>query len=204
MSIEIDIMNIEDKIKGLIKIINSEATLMIYSYMAIEGIATPSTLRKKLNIPKASVFRSIDLLVSCDIIVKKVLNEAIDGSKQGYTIQNSLEITNDKVITSEYYKKGGELVDKLKQSLSNFVDALNSAGKKILQENYGGKRVDIYSLIDLDLNEDIITEIFLLLSKLPRNTNYRDKISKPMSISLSVCGDLSKYLPGIYKVITTK
>jgi len=197
-------MNMENKIKGLIKIINSEATLMIYNYLVIERIATPATLRKKLNIPKASVFRSIDLLVNCGIIVKEVLDEAIDGSKQGYTIQNTLEMVNDEVRTSEYYRNGGELVNKLNQSLLNFIDALNSAGKKILQENYDGNRLDLYTIVDLEVNEKILEEIFLLLEKLPRSTSSRYKISKPMSISLSVCGDLGKYLPELLSEMSQK
>ncbi len=187
--------NIEDKIETFIKIINSEATLMIYNYLVIEGIATPATLRKQLSIPKASVFRSLDLLVNCGIIAKEVLDEAIDGSKQGYRILTPMERTNDEIRTSDYYKQGGELVDKLNESSAHFTDLLNSAGKKILQSNYDGTSVDLYSIIDLDVNAEILEEIFKLLAKLPRNSDYRNRIVKPLSISLSVSGDLSKYLP---------
>ena len=59
-------------------------------------------------------------------------------------------------------------------------------------------------LLGLVLNEEILEEIFLLLEKLPRNSSSRDKISKPMSISLSVCGDLSKYLPELLSKISQK
>ena len=60
-----------DKIKQLLKIIDTESCLLIYSYLMLFGRATPAKLREVTGISKATVFRNLALLHDAEVLAKE-------------------------------------------------------------------------------------------------------------------------------------
>lgn len=57
------------------KIINTESCLLIYSYLTLYGKTTPVELRQRINLSKATVFRSLALLTEAGIVSKEMQQE---------------------------------------------------------------------------------------------------------------------------------
>jgi hypothetical protein len=90
-----------ERIPLLTKIANTESCLKIYAYLALYGKTTPAEMRHKMDLSKATIFRSLALLSEARIITKKV-NEEIW----------------DKRFQLEYYIKEN-IVDLIKSSFSD-------------------------------------------------------------------------------------
>ncbi|MHA2141014.1 MAG: hypothetical protein ACXADD_05875 [Candidatus Thorarchaeota archaeon] len=60
-----------DKIKQLLKIIETESCLLIYSYLMLFGRTTPAKLREVTGLSKATMFRNLALLYDAEILAKE-------------------------------------------------------------------------------------------------------------------------------------
>ena len=74
-------LNLEKQIARiplLTKIINTESCLLLYSYLALYGKTTPAELRQRINLSKATIFRSLAQLTEAEIIAREVNNQVTD------------------------------------------------------------------------------------------------------------------------------
>ncbi len=66
------------RIPLLTKIISTESCLILYSYLALYGKTTPAELRQRINLSKATIFRSLAQLTEAEIITREVNNQVTD------------------------------------------------------------------------------------------------------------------------------
>lgn len=95
------------------KIINTESCLLIYSYLTLYGKTTPVELRQRINLSKATVFRSLALLTEAGIVSKEINNQVADKRYSfEYYITETLEEFS-KATVSEEIKKHAKSQKKL-------------------------------------------------------------------------------------------
>jgi predicted transcriptional regulator len=95
------------------KIINTESCLLIYSYLTLYGKTTPVELRQRINLSKATVFRSLTLLTEAGIVSREINNQVADKRHSvEYYITETLEEFS-KATISEEVKKRAESQEKL-------------------------------------------------------------------------------------------
>ncbi|MCW3997924.1 MAG: MarR family transcriptional regulator [Candidatus Bathyarchaeota archaeon] len=96
------------------KIINTESCLLIYSYFTLYGKTTPVELRQRINLSKATVFRSLALLTEAGIVTKEINDQIADKRFSiEYYISETLEEFS-KVTVSKEIKKYAKTQGKLR------------------------------------------------------------------------------------------
>ena len=101
------------RIPLLTKIVNTESCLLIYSYLALYGKTTPSELRHRTNLSKATIFRSLAILTEAGLVSKEI-NDHIEDKRYNieYHITETLEEFSKVTISKEikrYVKTHGKL-----------------------------------------------------------------------------------------------
>ena len=95
------------------KIVNTESCLLIYSYLTLYGKTTPVELRQRINLSKATVFRSLALLTEAGIVSKEINNQVADKRYSvEYYITETLEEFS-KVTVSEEVRERAKSQEKL-------------------------------------------------------------------------------------------
>ena len=81
------------KMEQLLKIINIDSCLLIYSYLMVFGKTTPAELRKVTGLSKATMFRNLALFSDAGILKKRdVKIKSLDRSViRGELIRNTEE-----------------------------------------------------------------------------------------------------------------
>ncbi|KXH72412.1 MAG: hypothetical protein AM326_03480 [Candidatus Thorarchaeota archaeon SMTZ-45] len=71
-----------ERIRQLLKIINTESCLLVYSYLMLFGRTTPAKLREATGLSKATMFRNLALLSDAEVLSK----EEVDVSDMRYSL----------------------------------------------------------------------------------------------------------------------
>ncbi len=100
------------KMDQLLKILNIESCLRIYSYLMVFGKTTPAELREVTGLSKATMFRNLALLLEAGILKKQEVKSVSDKrySLHYYIGQNLIEST--KKIYSPKLREHAESIGK--------------------------------------------------------------------------------------------
>lgn len=190
------------------KIINTESCLLIYSYLTLYGKTTPVELRQRINLSKATVFRSLALLTEAGIVSKEINNQVADKRYSvEYYITETLEEFSKATISEEIKKraKSQEKLSILEDWLSQLeflplvLNQLTSQLMISVCDGFSspeGKRKQIVKVLVFRLKEeenytefrkklmDFMREIDAKHSK--RKRNMKEPMKNPVAFSISV------------------
>ncbi len=107
--------NLDDKLskmEQLLKIINIDSCLLIYSYLMVFGKTTPAELRAVTGLSKATMFRNLALLSNAGILKKQDVKDVSDRrySLHYFLGKNLVELT--KKLFSSRLRKHAEASDR--------------------------------------------------------------------------------------------
>ncbi len=190
------------------QIINSESSLLIYSYLNLHGKTTPAELREQTGLSKATTFRNLALLMQAGLIEKEE-DSMVDDKRYRlhyYIKQNILELS--KTLSTSELREHAVVQGRTKTlqdwvfALENLPLALNQLTSKLMlslrHPSPNGRTKECQKIIkmmafrleDVDDFHELLTALtgFLINfdtrpSKKPRD--WKQPLTQPVALSIS-------------------